>query len=434
MKKRAPTPSVEGSHQNNPTDRGETVTRIEESRVLTEWMQAVVEADGDLLAEVLRMGLNRLMEAERDAYVNAEPHERAAGRQTQRNGYRPRTLRTRAGALELEVPRTRDGEFYPFLLERYQRSEKALVAALAECYVQGVSTRRVARICEELFGGRVSPETVSRYVQELDAELEPWRTRELEEVEFPYLLVDARYEKCRVDHRIVDVAVLVAVGVSADGYRQVLGVEVARGETELTWSEFLAGLRERGLSGVQLVTSDDHAGLGEARKEHFPGVPWQRCQRHFLQNALEKVPARLEEELHEALRAIWDDSEGPEEATEELRALARRLADEEGLVELAEWLEVDGAETLSCFHFPSTHRLRIRTTNGLERVNQEIKRRSRVVRIFPNPASCLRLASARLKEHHEDWITGRRYIDMTPLREWEWDRAPGEAGPLTPVA
>jgi putative transposase len=403
------------------------VTRVAQSRALSEWAQTVVESDGDLLAEVLRLGLERLMEAERDAYVNAEPHERTEGRRARRNGYRRRTLVTRAGELELAVPRTRDGEFYPFLLERYQRSEKALVAALAECYVQGVSTRRVGEICEQLFDGRVSHETVSRYARQLDAELEPWRTRELEGEEFPYLMVDARYEKARVDGQVVDVAVLVAVGVGADGYRQVLGVEVAHGETEQTWSEFLGGLRERGLEGVRLVVSDDHAGLGRARREHFPGVPWQRCQRHFLQNALEKVPARLEEELHERLRAVWDDSETHEEARQGLRALAGEMAEEEGLEELADWLEVEGEETLSCFHFPSTHRLRIRTTNGLERVNQEIKRRSRVVRIFPNPESCLRLCTARLKEHHEDWITGRRYIDMSPL--WEDEDAAEDSIP-----
>jgi len=395
------------------------VTRVEEGRVLSDWVQSVVASDGDLLAEVLRMGLERLMEAERDAHVNAEPHERTEVRRTQRNGYRKRTLKTRAGELELEVPRTRDGEFFPFLLERYQRSEKALIAALAECYVQGVSTRRVARICEELFDGRVSHETVSRYARQLDAELEPWRTRPLDGTEFPYLIVDARYEKARVDGQVVDVAVLVAVGVGEDGYRRLLGVEVAYGETEQTWSDFLGSLRERGLEGVRLVVSDDHAGLGRARREHFPGVPWQRCQRHFLQNALERAPTRLEEALHERLRAVWDESSDLEEARAGLRSLAAEMADEEELPELAEWLEADGEETLSCFHFPSTHRLRIRTTNGMERLNQEIKRRSRVVRIFPNPESCRRLVTARVKEHHEDWITGRRYIDMSPL--WESD-------------
>jgi len=178
------------------------------------------------------------------------------------------------------------------------------VTSLAECYVQGVSTRKVSRICEELFGEGLSHETVSRYVAELDEELEPWRQRALEG-EFPYLLVDARYEKARVDHRIVDVAVLVAIGVSSEGQRHVLGVDVAHGETTASWTAFLGGLKERGLTGVQLITSDAHAGLAEARRTHFPGVPWQRCQRHFLMNALEKAPKALEDELHRRLRRIW---------------------------------------------------------------------------------------------------------------------------------
>jgi transposase-like protein len=247
-------------------------------------MQAILESDEDLLAEVLRLGVQSLMEAERDAYVSADPFERSGERKTQRNGYQARQLRTRVGVLDLKVPKTRDGAFYPSILERYQRSEAALVTSLAECYVQGVSTRKVSRICEELFGEGLSHETVSRYVGELDEELEPWRQRALEG-EFPYLLVDARYEKARVDHRIVDVAVLVAIGVSSEGQRHVLGVDVAHGETTASWSAFLGGLKERGLTGVQLITSDAHAGLAEARRTHFPGVPWQRCQRHFLMNA-----------------------------------------------------------------------------------------------------------------------------------------------------
>jgi len=310
------------------------------------------------------------------------------------------------------VPKTRDGGFYPSILQRYQRSEAALVTALAECYVQGVSTRKVSRICEELFGEGLSHETVSRYVAELDEELEPWRRRALEG-EFPYLLVDARYEKARVDHRIVDVAVLVAIGVSAEGQRHVLGVDVAHGETTASWTAFLGGLKDRGLTGVQLITSDAHAGLAEARRTHFPGVPWQRCQRHFLMNALEKAPKALEDELHRRLRRIWDESTSYEEAREALCVLVADL--ESRHPDLAEWLETDGEDALSCFHFPESHRKRIRTTNGNERVNQELLRRSRVVRIFPNPESCLRLASALLKEWHEDWITGRRYLRMEEL-------------------
>jgi putative transposase len=249
-------------------------------------------------------------------------------------------------------------------------------------------------------------------VGELDEELEPWRQRALEG-EFPYLLVDARYEKARVDHRIVDVAVLVAIGVSSEGQRHVLGVDVAHGETTASWSAFLGGLKERGLTGVQLITSDAHAGLAEARRTHFPGVPWQRCQRHFLMNALEKAPKALEDELHRRLRRIWDESTTYDEAREALCVLVAEL--ESRHPDLAEWLDTDGEDTLSCFHFPESHRKRLRTTNGNERVNQELLRRSRVVRIFPNPKSCLRLASALLKEWHEDWITGRRYLRMEAL-------------------
>lgn len=387
-------------------------------------MQAVVESEEDLLAAIVRLGLQELMEAERDIYVNAEPFERTGVRRTQRNGYKPRQLKTRVGRLELRVPQTRDGRFSPVLLERYQRSEGALIAALAECYVQGVSTRKVRRICEELFGEGVSAEAVSRYARQLDEELERWRERVLER-EFPYLILDARYEKVRREGRIVDAAVLVAIGVDAEGYRQVLGTEVVYGETELTWSEFLTGLKERGLRGVELVVSDAHPGLGDARREQLPGVPWQRCQRHFLKNAKEKAPKALEEELNRRLRRVWDESSGYEEAREELEETAVWLeSKEQG--ELAEWLLADGEETLSCFHFPERHRRRIRTTNGLERVNQEIKRRTRVVRIFPNPESCLRLVTALLKEWHEDWISGRRYMRMEALqrsRESSWEPA-----------
>jgi putative transposase len=208
-------------------------------------------------------------------------------------------------------------------------------------------------------------------------------------------------------------AVLVAIGVSESGHRHVLGVDVAHGETSASWGAFLAGLKERGLRGVQLFTSDAHAGLAQARRTHFPGIPWQRCQRHFLMNALEKAPKALEEELHRRLRRIWDESEDYEAARAALRDLAAEL--EPRAPELAEWLEVEGEETLSCFHFPEGHRRRIRTTNGNERVNQELLRRTKVVRIFPRPASCLRLASALLKEWHEDWITGRRYLRMEAL-------------------
>jgi putative transposase len=391
------------------------VTRTEKSRAMTSWMQAILSSDEDLFAEVLRRGIEALMEAERDAYVSAAPFERGEHRQTQRNGYKPRTLTTRVGRLELQVPKTRDGGFYPSLLQRYQRSEAALISALAECYVQGVSTRKVGAICQELFGDALSHETVSRYVGELDAELGPWRERMLES-RYPYLMLDARYEKARVEHRIVDVAVLVAIGVSEEGERHVLGVEVVHGETRTSWGEFLGRLIERGLRGVELIVSDAHAGLQEARRRHFQGASWQRCQRHFLMNALEKAPKALKDQLHARLRELWDESYSAAEAQTRLQSLVGDL--EAKHPELAAWLESDGEQTLSCFHFPPTHWLRIRTTNPMERLNEELYRRSRVVRIFPNPASCCRLTTALLKEWHEDWITTRRpYLNMQHLND-----------------
>jgi len=363
------------------------------------------------------------MEAERDAYVGAGRYERNGSRRTRRNGYKPRTLRTRVGTLELRVPQTRDGQFYPSMLERYQRSEQALIWTLAECYVQGVSTRKVASICRELFGDEVSHETVSRYAKRLDEELEPWRTRRLEG-RYPYLFLDARYEKVRENQRVVDMAVLVAIGVNEQGRREVVGTAVAHGESKATWGAFLEWLVDRGLTGVELVASDAHAGLADARREHLTGVPWQRCQRHFLMNALDQVPKAEERALQRGLRRVWDHSQSVEEARTAMAELAGSL--DARRPRLAEWLEVEGEETLTCFHFPAGHRRRLRTTNGVERLNQELKRRSRVVRIFPNRESCQRLATALLKEWHEDWITGRRYVRMEP-------RDPAQEGPDDPA-
>lgn len=248
------------------------MSRLDESRGMVELMQAVVESEEDLLGAIVRAGVQALMEAERDVYVGAKRYERSEGRRTQRNGYKPRTLKTRMAGLDLRVPKTRDGRSYPSILERYQRSEGALIAALAQCYVQGMSTRKVQAICEELFGEGMSAQTISAYASRLEEELEPWRTRPLEG-NYPCVMVDARYEKVRVDHRIVDMAVLIALGVNEDGRREVLGVAVVHGETKASWVEFLGSLVERGLEGVQLIVSDAHAGLADARWEHFPGVP-----------------------------------------------------------------------------------------------------------------------------------------------------------------
>src|SRR5690625_4514424 len=381
----------------------------------------LLEGDSEnLLAEILQLGVQQLMEAERDHHIEAERYERSAQRRTTRNGYKPRQLYTRVGTLDLRVPQTRDGEFYPSILERYQRSEKALVAALSEAYVQGVSTRKMAKITEELLGKEFSASTISRFSAQLDTELEAWRSRPLQG-DYPYVLLDARWEKCRRDGAIVDMAVLVAIGVSADGYRHVLAVETGWGESEAVWTAFTSGLKERGLSGVEMFTSDAHPGIRAALRAHYSGIPWPRCQYHFLGNATEKVSAGREDQIEEALRQIWRKENTPEQATARLNELIDELSGP--LPEVADWLSEHARQTLTVFQVaPQAHRKRLRTTNAVERLHQELKRRSKVVRIFPNPKSCLRLFGAMLKEQHEDWVTGRRYLKMDQLEEFKKNR------------
>ncbi|NBC27522.1 MAG: IS256 family transposase [Bacteroidetes bacterium] len=375
---------------------------------------------GNLLAEILQLGLQQLMELERDHYIGADPYERSEKRRTSRNGYKPRQLYTRVGGLHLRVPQTRDGDFYPSILERYQRSEKALVAALAEAYVQGVSTRKMKRVTEQLLGKEFSAPTISRFSKQLDAELEGWRTRRLTG-DYPYVKIDARYERCRRDGMIVDMAVLVAIGVCQDGHRHVLAVDTGWGESQTVWSEFISGLKKRGLKGVELFTSDAHPGIRKALQAHFPGTPWQRCQYHFQRNTLDKAPKGRQQELHDALREIWRADNTYRQAKDKLEQLIDRLS--EPLPDLADWLSEEADSTLTVFRVaPASHRRRVRTTNAVERLHQELKRRSKPVRIFPNPASCLRLFGAMLKEQHEDWITGRRYLRMEALDEFREKR------------
>ena len=378
----------------------------------------LLEGDSEnLLAEILQLGVQQLMEAERDHHIEAERYERSAQRRTTRNGYKPRQLYTRVGTLDLRVPQTRDGEFYPSILKRYQRSEKALVSALAEAYVQGVSTRKMAQVTEQLLGKEFSANTISRFSAQLDTELEAWRSRSLEG-DYPYVLLDARWEKCRRDGAIVDMAVLVAIGVADDGHRHVLAVETGWGESESVWSEFTSGLKARGLSGVCMFTSDAHPGIRAALREHYPGIPWQRCQFHFLRNAIDKVPKKREDHIQGALRQVWRKENTAEQANTRLQELIRELSGP--LPEVADWLSEQALQTLTVFQVaPEAHRKRLRTTNAVERLHQELKRRSKVVRIFPNPQSCLRLFGAMLKEQHEDWITGRRYLKMNQLTEFQ---------------
>jgi transposase-like protein len=373
-------------------------------------VQLLAEHGFDGLAQAITILLNEAMKLQRAEALGAAHYQRTSERRGYANGYKPKTVASRLGRLELSVPQARGVEFYPSALERGERSEKALKLAVAEMYVHGVSTRKVAAITQELCGFEVSSTQVSRAAGLLDEELEQWRNRPLGRT--PYLILDARYEKVRHGGAVVDCAVLVAVGITPEGKRSVLGVSVSLSEAEVHWRDFLASLQDRGLHGVELITSDDHAGLKAARTARFAGVPWQRCQFHLAQNALHYVPqAAMRPELTAELRDVWN---APDRAAAE-RLLAGMIQKyQKAAPKLAAWLEENAPEGLTVFALPPAHRRRLRTTNLLERVHKEIKRRTRVATLFPNEASLLRLVSAVLIEISEDWETGKLYLNMQP--------------------
>jgi putative transposase len=383
-------------------------------RLDAQMVQGILLDDPDFLHEIVERVLQEMLEAEMTEHLGAAPHERTNARKGHRNGYKPRTLRTRVGTLNLLVPQDREGTFSTRLFSRYQRNEKALVLALMEMYVEGVSTRKVKEVTEALCGTSFSKSLISSLAGSLDSELEAWRMRRLEAKAYPYLFVDARYEKVRVDSRVVSQGVLLVSGVRDDGFREILALEVADTESEATYQEMFRSLKARGLCGVELVVSDDHQGLKAAVERHFQGASWQRCQVHYARNLLGMVGHARRKELSEGLRGVFAAPS---------REVALRLASEltahwrASHPRVAEHLEEHIEECLTCLAFPESHRRRIRTTNGLERFNQEIKRRTRVVRIFPNREACLRLVTALAVEHSEEWVTGRRYLDMEELRE-----------------
>ena len=366
--------------------------------------------DPDFLRGLVERTVQAILEAEMTAQLGAGKYERAEGRTGYRNGTKPRTLVTRVGPLHLAVPQDRDGTFSTELFARYQRTEQALVTTLLEMYLQGVSTRKVAAITEELCGTGFSKSQVSALAGRLDAELTAWRTRPLGEHAYPYLAVDARYEHVRVDGRVVSQGVLVVAGVRDDGVREVLAVEVADTESETSYQVLFRSLKERGLHGVKLVTSDDHTGLRAAIGRHFQGGSWQRCQVHATRNLLNAVGRTQRRALADDLRGVFAAGTR-DQALASAQAAADRWRPTHPAV--ATRLDEDLEEALTCLAFPAEHRVRIRTTNGLERLNQELKRRTRVVRIFPNRASLLRLVTALAMEQSDEWVSGRRYLDMT---------------------
>jgi putative transposase len=311
----------------------------------------------------------------------------------------------------------RDDEFDTPVIEHYQRSEKALMIALAEAYVLGVSTCKMKKETEELLGKQFSSSTIDHFISEVDSELTPWRKRPIERP-YPYLLLDAHSKKCRLNRRVDDITVLQAFGINDVGYRHVLAVETSWGDPGQVWSDFIGGLKQRGLSGVELFTSDRYPGIRAALREHYPGAYWQHCQYHFLQRARNRVPKNREEQIMEALEQIWYEENTLEEAQARLGELIREL--EKPLPEVADWLKEQALDTLTVFRAaPEAHRRRLRTTYNIERLRRKLKKRSKSVRIFPNPESCLRLFGTLLKETHEDWLgSGWRYMKMGPRNEF----------------
>jgi putative transposase len=366
----------------------------------------------DALPDLIRLLLNTAMQAERQKHLQAERYEHTPERVGHANGYKPKTVKTRVGEITFEVPQVREGDFYPEALEKGLRSERALRLSLAEMYVQGVSTRRVAAITEQLCGTAVSSSEVSRAAALLDETLEAWRQRPLGEI--LYLFLDARYERVRQDGQIRDAAVLVAVGVDRQGKRTILGVSVSLGEQEVHWRAFMRDLVARGLRGVQLITSDDHPGLKAARMAVFGGIPWQRCQFHLQQNAQAYVPHK--EMLSEVAADIRTIFNAPDRATANSYLARTVLKYQKTASRLANWMEANLPEGLTVFDFPAEHQRRLRTSNCLERLNREFHRRTGVVSIFPNDLSCLRLTSAIAMEIDEEWQTGRIYLTMPETR------------------
>lgn len=351
--------------------------------------------------------LQELLEEEMTAFLGAEHYERSEDRRGWRNGYKPRSFKTRVGKLELLIPKDREGNFQTELFQRYQRSEKALVLAIVEMYLKGVSTRKVKAITEALCGLDVSRSQVSNLTKCLEEDIQRWRNRPLEK-KYLYLVVDARYEKVRRGSRVVSEGVLIVVGISEEGNREILGTWLASTESEPSWSEVFRDLKKQGLRGVRYIVSDDHPGLRSAIEKHFTGVPWQRCQVHFVRNVLGHVRKNDRKKVLELLRGITQ-STTLETARRNLREAVEALEAE--YPKVAEMLEEHGEEILAVYELPESHRKRMRSTNMLERFNEEIRRRTRVIRIFPDEGSCLRLVSALAMETNEEWLE-RRYLDM----------------------
>ena len=368
----------------------------------------IAENGFDGMAKAMQILMNEAMKVERAKYLGAMPYERNIERHDYANGFKNKTVNTRVGSIDLQVPQARGCEFYPESLDRGLRSEQALRLTVAEMYLQGVSTRKVQKITQILCGVNISSTDVSRATKLLDAEQEQWRTRKLGK--YTYMIVDAIYEKTRRDGCVVDSAVLIAHGIDAHGKRDILGVSVSLSEHEVHWRTFFESLVSRGLHGLEMITSDAHAGLKAAKQAVFPSVPWQRCQFHLQQNASSHVSKKsIKKEVAEDIRSIFN-APNIMEADRLLRMTCEKYKALES--KLASWMEDNIPESLTIFTRPKEHQKRLRTSNMAERVNKEIRRRTKVVGIFPNEASALRLITSVLSEISDEWQGGKIYLNI----------------------
>jgi len=368
------------------------------------------------VAALLESILNQVLQAQATEQLQAEPYERTDERQGYRNGTRPRPLTTRVGTIILNVPRFRNGKFSTEMFARYQRSEQALLLTLMEMVINGVSTRKVSQITEELCGTEFSKSTVSELCKKLDPIVSAWNNRDLRDMYYPFVLVDALVLKVRENGRVRPCSIMIAMGINTEGYREISGFMLGDSESEASWNEFFSWLKNRNLRGVDLIVSDEHRGLVKAIRKHFQGVTWQRCQTHFMRNIMDAAPKHIREELYPHLQAILD---APDMATARLLLKQTLEKFEEEAPKAMQVLEMGFDDATAVLVFPEKYRRRVRTTNAVERLNEEIRRRERVIRIFPNRESVVRLTGALLMEIDDKWSSGKKYLDMNEYLQWQ---------------
>ena len=388
------------------------MTQKKDNSLVKEFQKVLLD-DKNFLKNLMAESLQSILQDEFNRFIKADPYERNEDRQSYRNGSYTRSIKTRIGRIELDVCRDRDGLFQTELFRRYQRSEQALVLSMTEMYLNGVSTRKVGKIVEELCGHSVSRSHVSNLAAELDKKLTIWRKRKLNK-EYPYLVVDARYERIRTEEGVVSKAVMIVIGISDSGYREILSIDIGDSENETDWSLIFKTLKERGLKGVHYVVSDDHKGLVKALQRNFQGSMWQRCQVHFIRNFMSKLNRRKVKIYIPLLKDIFAAT-SKEDAIIRKGKLIDQLEDEKP--EVARWIDEEIESCFSVYNLPQSHHRRMKSTNMIERLNQELKRRSNVIRIFPNDASCIRLLGTLCMEQSEAWEAGRMYLTMSVTTE-----------------